>query len=286
MNAIHVPNVQSRQRTRNVTRIAAWWLAITVSMVSGFTPSPVAAQASQLTPLGATLASCDDCSYEVSLTSVFPTGVRFGGSVYTSIWVGTNGYVTFGHSNRSYSPLGIAGYTLGPIVAGQFDDIDPNKGGTLYYNQNAAEEYVAATFSGVAPYSTPTEAGSGANSFQIVLRPVATDPQDFQIELRYIDMNWAGSGNVRAWPTAGWSTGDGNTYGEVEVSGQATFLSAESGSNVGETGIYRWNVEGGVVQSTPTVTATASVTSIAASSAQSGGTVGADGGSPGRHRTP
>ncbi len=245
-------------------------------------PATASAQASQLTPIGSTVAAitdCDDCNTTVSLTDVFPSGVNFGGTVYTEMYVGTNGYVTFGHGSSSYSPLGIPGYTAGPIVAGQFDDLDPGKGGDVHYTQNAGGGWVAVTYSSVHPYSTPTGAGSGGTTFQIVLREASSGSQDFQIELRYNDVGWARSGNISSWPTAGWSTGDGSTYGEVGVSGQSNFRDVESGSNIGVAGVYRWDVEGGVVAAPPTVTATASVTSITATSAETGGAIGSDGGS-------
>ena len=242
-------------------------------------PAAATAQATVLTPLGSVQAgvASDDSNTSVPLTAVFPTGVNFGGTVYTQLYISSNGYITFGHGNSGYNPAGISGYDQGPIVAAQFDDLNPSVAGDIWYNQNTAAGYVVVTFDGVAPFRSPTAAGSGVNTFQIVLRKVA-EAQDFQIELRYVDLNWARSGNISGWPTAGWSAGDQATYSELAESGTSAFLDIEAGSNTGQAGVYRWDVTGGVVNAVPNVSATTTATSITGTGATSGGTVLSDGG--------
>lgn len=239
--------------------------------------APLSAQA---LPVGNQLpgpSGCDDCNVAVSLTGVFPEGVRLGATTYTQMYIGSNGYVTFGHGNSGYSPTGIAGYSQGPIIAPQFDDLDPSKGGDIYYNQDAGAGHVVATWQGVAPYSSPVS-GSGENTFQVILRTISGDPTDFQIEIRYIALNWARSGNIGGWPTAGWSVGDQLIYAELPESGQSTFRNLQSGSNVGSPGIYRWDVIGGIVQGPPIVGSTSAASSIGATAANSGGSIASDGG--------
>jgi gliding motility-associated-like protein len=243
----------------------------------------VTGQSSQLTPIGSTLANItntDDANQNVSITGVFTGGIQFGATVYTSMYVSSNGYVTFGHGNSGYSPTGIPGYTLGPIIAAQYDDLHPGIAGDIYYSQNT--DYVVVTYSGIAPYRSPTGVGSGYNTFQIVLRKATgyngSSNLNFTIEIRYMDLQWAKSGNNSAWPTAGWSTGTGLVYSVLPYSGTSSFLLNESATNVGSSGLFNWAVEGGVVQSPPTVTTTSSVTSITGSSGISGGNVSADGG--------
>lgn len=269
-----------RARSSGARRPAAPALALVLLALGA--PS-LQGQAGQLTPLGAlqAISGSDDSYVEVQLTDVFPTGIRFGANVYTSMYIGTNGYVTFGHGNSSFSPLGIAGYTGGPMVAAQYDDIHPGISGDIHYNQNAASGYVVASWVDVAPYNTPTASGNGVNSFQIALRTLPDgDPQDFRIEIRYQALNWAGAAiNGGAFPTAGWTAGDQATFQELPRSGQSTFRTSASESNIGQAGVYRWDVEGGVVQGPPLVSATAAVTGITASAAVSGGTVSGDGGS-------
>ncbi|NTW24803.1 MAG: hypothetical protein HGA37_08895, partial [Lentimicrobium sp.] len=242
-------------------------------------------QASQLSPIGSTLAgitNTDDNYQEVSITSTFSGGIQFGATVYTSMFVGSNGYVTFGVGNGGYNPTGIAGYSAGPIIAAQYDDLHPGTAGDIYYSQNGS--YLVVTFLGVAPYCAPTMTGSGANTFQIVLRQGAgyngTSNRNFHIEVRYISMNWAGSCNVAPyWPTAGWSTGT-QVYGEMPYSGTSDFLLNQSATNVGQPGIFSWEVLGGTVQSAPTVNITDDVSLITGNSGFSGGNITADGGLP------
>lgn len=274
----HIPSRTNRGR------LALGFAALAAVVAA---PAGVQAQASFITPLGteptasgssSLLSDYDDHSGNVSLTDVFPDGVNFGGTTYTQLHIGTNGYITFGHGNSSYSPEGIAGYTQGPIIAPQYDDLDPSKGGRIYYDQNAAGGYVVVTYEDVRPYADPNVGGTtSANSFQVVLRkPSGGANTDFRIELRYVKLEWAG---VNDWPTAGWSAGDQTTYSELPESGQSNFRDLRFGSNVGVEGVYRWDVEGGVVQSTPTVNSTASVSSITGTGAESGGNVSSDGGS-------
>ncbi|MDX1648055.1 MAG: hypothetical protein R3304_12990, partial [Longimicrobiales bacterium] len=248
----------------------------------------VAGQAALVEPLGThqeTLSWSDDSYAEVSLTDAFPSGVLFGGTVYTSMYISTNGYVTFGHPNASYDPDGIAGYTQGPIIAAQFDDWDPSRGGDIYYAQSAGgsgrDAYALVTWQNGLPYTGPV-VGSGTNTVQILLRRVGDgSSQDFQIELRYVDLGWSGGApGGSAYSTAGWSFGDQQTYSELPHSGLSTFLETESESNVGTTGVYRWDVGGGEVASTPTVTSTTGASSVTGSTAETGGSISNSGGSP------
>lgn len=239
------------------------------------------ADASALSPIGdlTSITDNDDSSIELPLTDVFSNGINFEGTNYQTLYISTNGYITLGHGNSSYSPEGITKYTLGPIVAAQYDDIHVGTNGDIYYYQNAAEGYVLVTYDQVAPFGTPTGVGSGYNSFQILLRRLGDiGSTDFQIEIRYNALNWAKSSNNSAWPTAGWSAGDQVTYAELPESGTSDFLSLANGANIGETGVYRWDVTGGVVQSTPTVNETDTVSSITNMSAVSGGNISSDGG--------
>lgn len=219
----------------------------------------------------------DDVYASQSITTTFSGGINFGGTTYTSIYIGSNGYLTFGFGYNTYQPTGILGFTGGKMVAGQFDDLYPGKGGqgAVYYSQYA--NYLVVTYYNIPPYS-----GTGNNYFQIILRKAAgyngSTNLDFLIELRYNSMNWAKSGNVSAYPSSGWTTGTGLVYGVTTHSSLSTFTQNQTSSNIGSNGIYQWNVTGGVVQSVPTMAATTSVSGISGSSGTSGGNVTATGG--------
>jgi VCBS repeat-containing protein len=202
--------------------------------------------------------SLDDGYMQIDISSVFGDGLKFGDTTYdgaTDFYVGTNGYVTFGHHNTSFSSVGIPGYTQGPMIAGQFDDIDlsdspaQSAGGnsagshSLYYDIDTTNNVVTITFDDVGPYNGT--AGSGdqntGNAFQIRLHQI--DGSDFAIELRYENVSWA-NGNS-GFPTAGWTAGDQVNYGEVTGSGTTDFLNVETASNMGQNGIFVWEVRDG-----------------------------------------
>ncbi|MCR9055544.1 MAG: hypothetical protein NXI26_27210, partial [bacterium] len=207
--------------------------------------------------------SDSDDDYEVvSLTTAFPNGITIGGETYEEFSIGTNGYVTFGHSSDSYDATGLAGYEDGPIVAAMYDDWDPSDGGDIYYYQNAAEGYVVVTYYEVAPYDEPPAFGttSDRNTAQIILRRganYATDPSDFLIELRYQAINWVGANNEGV-ASAGWSAGNLLVYEEIapysvaEEDGpddMGIFSGITTGTNIGTSCTYQW--AGSVLSAAP-----------------------------------
>ena len=219
----------------------------------------------------------DDVYASQIITTTFSGGINFGGTTYTSMYIGSNGYLTFGFGYNTYQPTGIPGFTGGKMIAGQFDDLYPGKGGqgAVYYSQYT--DYLVVTYYNIPPYS-----GVGNNYFQIILRKAAgyngSTNLDFVIELRYNSMNWAKSGNVSAYPSSGWTTGTGLVYGVTTHSSLSTFTQNQTSSNISSNGIFQWNVSGGVVQSVPTMAATTGVSGISGSGGTSGGNVTATGG--------
>ncbi|UCG31612.1 MAG: hypothetical protein JSU68_08080 [Phycisphaerales bacterium] len=100
--------------------------------------------------------SSDDGYAEVTLGG--PT-VSLYGVDYGSLYVGTNGYITFGAGDSDYSE------TLGehfdtPRISAVFDDLSPQNGGGVSYKILA--DRVAVTYDNVPEYSS-----TGSNSFQI-----------------------------------------------------------------------------------------------------------------------
>jgi hypothetical protein len=65
----------------------------------------------------------DGSSMAIDLSPVFPTGVQFFDSVHTSMFVNTNGNITFSMGEASYtpSPFPIAG---NPMIAPYWADVD------------------------------------------------------------------------------------------------------------------------------------------------------------------
>jgi hypothetical protein len=189
----------------------------------------------------------DDDSTEYTISDTIEDGLKLGDTTYNSIFVGSNGYITFGQSYTSYNSVGISGFTTCPMIAGQFDDIDLGTAGTVYLNEDDANDIVTVTWYQVGYYETPTD-GSGVNTFQIRLHGLGNG--DFGIEIRYDSINWMRGmpADPGSYPTAGWTIGDGSTYGEVNDSGTADFITIEDESNINHPGVFAWNVvNGGVI---------------------------------------
>ncbi|MFT5662315.1 MAG: hypothetical protein ACI9TV_002965 [Sulfurimonas sp.] len=222
-----------------------------------------------------TITDEDDDYQEIDITSVFPNGINFFGHTYNDIFIGTNGYVTFGHDQTSYDSAGIAGYTDGPMIASQYDDIDmgesanvsPNGTSTgsneLYYHLDAVNGIITITWDDIAPYENngdsdayyidgihynDQEAIDVGNAHQIRLHRI--NDTDFAIEIRYENISWMGGYNDEP-ATAGWTAGDEENYGEVSVSGTDEFINVENYSNINHPGVFAWKVINGNTTNAP-----------------------------------
>ncbi len=188
------------------------------------------------TPL--TAGNYDDGSINVNITSVFGgSGLNFFGTNYTSIYINTNGLITFTGPNTAYSPVGIASYNS-PAMAPFWSDVDINKGGEIYWDLDPAAGTVTITWDGVAPYS-----GSGTNSFQVVL--TSTGSGDFLVEYIYEDIQWTNgyAGNA----TTGMTDGGSNDY-VLPGSGNAASLTNYDTNDHGDddpAGTWEMGMSGG-----------------------------------------
>jgi hypothetical protein len=107
------------------------------------------------------VSSVDDAAEVVTLSQfAFP----FFGQNYGTIYVSSNGLLSFGAANTSYSntPILSAGNSS-PIIAGFWDDLDTNISGDIYYL--AQSDRLIVQYEQVGFHS-----GSGTVTFQIVLR--------------------------------------------------------------------------------------------------------------------
>jgi hypothetical protein len=99
---------------------------------------------------------------------------------------------------------------------------------------------------------------SKLNSFQLSLRKI-NENGDFDIVFRYENVEWttgdasSGSGGLGGTPArAGYSSGDGFNFFELSQSGnQAALLDIENTSNIGQSGVYRFQVRNG--ETTPSI---------------------------------
>jgi hypothetical protein len=105
---------------------------------------------------GSPLALSDDSYASLALSG---TNVSLFGKPYTNIFVGSNGYITFG-SGDSVSLKTWVNHFNQPRISALFDNLNPAAGGSISWKQMA--DRVAVTWQNV-----PTNGLANANSFQI-----------------------------------------------------------------------------------------------------------------------
>ena len=115
-------------------------LTLSVALASA-TPAVAALYTTSYGTLQPTSSNCDDC---FDGPVAFPgTGqsINFFGSTYSGLYVGSNGYVTFGagHSEYVSSPLNVQ--VVGPMIAGEFTDLDSrtDAASNVYVNNSTPE---------------------------------------------------------------------------------------------------------------------------------------------------
>jgi len=109
-------------------------------------------------PTGGTkLAEGDDSSVAVTLTG--SASVKLYGTAYTTFYVGSNGYITFGSSDTTYDTSLDAHFSI-PRISGLFRDLNPGISGTVSWKQ--LTDRVAVTYQKVPAYNS-----TNYNNFQI-----------------------------------------------------------------------------------------------------------------------
>ena len=137
----------------------------------------------------------DDDSEQISLPFTF----SYCGTDYNSVFINSNGSLTFGSGDTDFSESAVEHLGDQPRIAALWDDLNPTAGGTVVYNFTANEFFVTFT-------DVPEFVAIGANTFQITLHRSSN-----QIDLAY--------GSLTATDgLAGLSCGGGVTTGlEMEV---------------------------------------------------------------------
>jgi subtilisin family serine protease len=108
---------------------------------------------------GTTLGLGDDSFASVAVNN--GNTVRLYGTAWSSFFVGSNGYLTFGSSDTDYTEE-LEDHFSKPRIAAWFDDLNPSAAGTISYKRLA--DRVAVTWQNLPEW----DAG-GSNTFQIEL---------------------------------------------------------------------------------------------------------------------
>mgnify|MGYP006278649613 CR=1 FL=1 len=104
-------------------------------------------------------------------TGSIPIGFAFGfyDSVYTELYIGSNGIITFDEPSALRVNLELPTEYQKAMIAPFWDDLDPSKGGAIYYYSDVANERFIVSFEDVRIYYSST--GTGSLDFQVILYP-------------------------------------------------------------------------------------------------------------------
>ncbi|MEX5729334.1 hypothetical protein Ga0609869_002687 [Rhodovulum iodosum] len=206
----------------------------------------------------------DGSTAEIDVSEIFEDGLRFFGRSFDSLWVNTNGSVTFSAPRRTYTPTAITEASGNPEISPFFADVDtrggavsPTPGGVsqgtnlVYYDFDAENDRFVVTWDDVGYFNSHTDL---LNSFQLILSDRGDG--DFDIEFRYEEINWTtgdasdGVGGLGgSVAVAGYTAGTGNpaAYYELPASGnQDAILDLENSlGNTGEEGYWFFRVRSG-----------------------------------------
>ena len=146
--------------------------------------------------------SNDDGSVAIDITSVFGAGgINFYGTSYTTLYLNSNGTISFGSPFTDFATTGLAAVSA-PILAPFFADVNIANGGEIYWDVDTATGKITMTWDAVAAFS----GGGVFNSFQVLI--TSTGSGNFDLEYIYQDIQWSTEGSDTA--DAGFTDGLGN----------------------------------------------------------------------------
>lgn len=215
-------------------------------------------------------------------TALIPLGfsANFFGTTYTGAYVNNNGNITFDSPLSDYTPFGLRGGGVPPIIAPFFGDVDTSVGSLMTYGTGMIDGHNAfgVDWPGVGYFSDHTDK---TNIFQLVLIDRNdTGAGNFDFEFNYNQVQWesgdfsGGSGGLGGTCAhAGYSNGlsdAANTSAELAGSGVCgAFLDGGPDAlkshslNSDVTGRYVFNVRNGEVVPPPPPTTVPEPSSLA-----------------------
>lgn len=201
------------------------------------------------------VAPLDDASIQASLGNGMKLGLN--GSVYSGLYVNTNGNVSFGSGMTAFSPgafdrTSYAASFLAPF----FGDVDIRNGGSIGFGstQFNGRNAFAVTWNEVGYYPMKNDK---KNTFQLVLVDRSdTGANNFDFYYNYGSIQWDKTSSADKSRAGFQIVGTAADF-EFDGSGVSSRLldsgdkALAKGSNVGVTGRYAFNVRGGVASFGP-----------------------------------
>ncbi len=195
----------------------------------------------------------DGSSGRIALGSGFPYGIKLFTESFTQLYINNNGNLTFRAPLGTYTPTPFP-VTNQPMLAAYWGDVDtrggiPDPQNEVYFSTAVPGKFIV-TWNYVGYYSGGT---NKLNAFQMIITDRSDVAQgDFDLEYRYEQLQWTtgsasgGSNGLGGTPAQmGYDAGDGKNYYRHPDSATANILNLVSTSNVGEPGVWRFEVRGG-----------------------------------------
>jgi len=152
---------------------------------------------------------------------------NFFGTTYTQAYVNNNGNITFSNPLSTFTPFGLTGGGVPPIIAPFFADVDTRNGPLMTYGTSSIGGHNAfgVDWPGVGYYAGHTDK---TNIFQLVLIDRSdTGVGNFDFEFNY---------NQIQWETGDASGGSGGLGGSCAHAGYSNGLSGASNNSAELTG--------------------------------------------------
>jgi len=195
----------------------------------------------------------DGSSAEIDIRMAFPSGLRFFGMTFTSLYVNNNGNVSFGGANGTFTPMAFPVSDL-RMIAPWWGDVDTRGGGTPTRNGvywSIRPNQFVATWHNVGYYATHDNL---QNDFQLILTAAGPAAGDFDVEFRYNQCQWTtgdasgGTGGFGGTPAqAGFDAGNLRDYVSLPGSLTRNVLNLCTTSNVDIPGVWRFAVRNGEI---------------------------------------
>jgi hypothetical protein len=182
--------------------------------------------------------NCDDCSAGPIAFSGAGQSINFFGTTYNSLFVGSNGYVTFGAGSNSYTTAPLDTESIAPMIAGFYTDLISYGAGSVYANTSTNGEIVV-TWANMDHFN---DASHPSSTFQLVIRSdqAAFASGEGQIGFFY--------GNISDTHLASAGFGDGLAASNP---GEVALASRVVGSSLSNSQAHWYDVNGGVPTNVP-----------------------------------
>lgn len=191
-----------------------------------------------------TLPRSDDESLQVDLAKVFPNGISFLGTAFAaaSVWINTNGTVSFGGAFESY-PTDQSALPFTDVIGVLWSDVDTRvdgegfESGQIWYDVDELTETFTVTWDAVGSYRFQADL---TNSFQLEMKRI--DSSDFDLTFRFEQVNWTSSSALDSGQAVSFISG---AKLPVAITLPSSEVLTSSLGNTGPIGEWTWQFRNG-----------------------------------------